>query len=371
MHHEGSGTFRDSVRNRRQSFARSGLVTSLGLLLILGVVAGLWIAHVHGRIHHLTTTEGSPESAEAPATPGGREIMHLQRSERMGMMAPEFTSATLLPGDGLMLVQATLKLPGRADVPLLLGTKESALVSQSLDNVQGATLSETVATRQGSHWSTPVEMLAGQPSSSQTNEMLPDGSRARALFNGAPPAGTSQESSGSTTGVQTTAAVALTSRGLEVTVSAKNVSSTDRAVAITWSPRFLAPANGLGALTLLTPSQETAAGSKRSAAEEPLGHGAFDRTYVDLKHSYLDSAPEVRLRNDADGYTLHIRAMTPTIRSARVAAAAGGNAVLVAVSSERGSAGEDAPTVLKPGETLEWGVRVEATTNQAYEAPAP
>ena len=123
LDNQGVNTLRKGVRERGEQVARSGLVTVIALVLLLATLALIWIAHTHGRIHQMTTTV-APEGTAAPTIrPGGQDVVRLERLERMGTMVPEFTSATLLPGDGMLMLQANLDLPGRGETPLLVGTQ--------------------------------------------------------------------------------------------------------------------------------------------------------------------------------------------------------------------------------------------------------
>ena len=359
---EGVNQFRRRMQARRERLARSGLLTGITLLALLGVLGAVWMAHIGGRFHRYTTAQETPELATPAVRPGGQDIIHLERSERMGSISPEFTSATLLPGDGMLLLQTTLSLPGRGDVPLILGTMESKL-SPASGSAQGAAFVATEQRREGGVWSAPIELIAGRPSKQQNSEILPGGSRAIAYFSADP----SGDTASAQTGIETTVSTSLTSRGLDVTMSARNASDVPRAVTLRWEPRFLTPRTGL----FLTSPQQDAGSAPAHISEEVVGTRDLDRTYADLKHSYLNAGPEVRLRNQADGYTLHLTALTPSIRSLHLQATTGGNAILVAFSTAGGERGEGSRTTIAPGETLQWRVRVEATANASNTPTTP
>lgn len=101
----------------------------------------------------------------------------------------------------------------------------------------------------------------------------------------------------------------------------------------------------------------------------PLGARDYDRTFSPLLHSYLSAGPEVRLRNQADGYTLRLTALTPSIRSLHVQSAAHGSAVLVTFSTGLAGEADGTQTTLTPGQSVEWRVRVDALQNTAYTTP--
>ncbi len=354
---EGVNALREGVRARGERVARSGLVTTIGLVLLLGIAAIIWTAHVHGRIHQLTTTQVPESTGAASVRPGGQDVMRLERLERMGLIAPEFTSATLLPGDGMLMLQASLDLPGRGEVPLLLGTREADL--QAPGQIQGAAFSALMERREGSRWVSPVDLLAGKTSDGQNSDVVPDGSRATAHYG----------SGAAQSGFDTTVQVALTGRALNLTIAAKNTSNTPRALTLAWQPRFTA-SRGLQAFVLQPPAQES---SHPGIATESIALGArdTDQTYSTLKHSYLSGGPQVRLRNTADGYTLILTAMTPSIRSLHVNATQADHSVLLAFSTASSEHAEDARTIVQPGETLQWRVRMEAVANTTYSPPSP
>ncbi len=341
--------FRQTMATAWGRISRSGAITPIALLLLIGGVTAVYMAHMHGRIHQLITVTEHGSTVQVAARPGGQDLLRLLRSVRMGSVTPEFSSVTMLPGDGMMLLQTTLILPGRGDVPLLQATSEQDLAAAGL-NIVGAPFSVVAQTRAASQWDAPVEVLAGIPSSEVSNDVIPDGSRAVAHFGpAADPAPVSQQ------GIEVTVESALSGHGLELTLSARNSSTSPRSMTLSWQPRFLAPLAGMSAFTVFTPSS-----SEGLPAEIALGTRNVDLTYTSLKHTFLSTGPEVRLRNRADGYTLRVTALTPSIRSLHVQAAKDGKSVLLAFSTAAGKDGPESRTIVAPGETLQWRVRVEA-----------
>ena len=340
---------------------RSGALTTIALLLLLSGVTALYMAHMGGRIHQLTTVVENGVPGQLAARPGGQDVLRQVRAERIGSVTPEFSSATLLPGDGMLLLQTTLILPGRGDVPLLEGTPEGDLAVAGL-KVSGAPFSVSAQSRAESQWLAPFEVLAGQPSSHVSNDIVPDGSRATAHFVAAehPAPFTRQD-------VETTVESSLTGHGLELMISARNSSTSSRSLTLDWKPRFLAPSAGMSALTVVT-----GFGPGKLPTEIALGARNVDQTYTDLKHSFLSTGPEVRLRNRSDGYTLRLTALTPSIRSLHVQAAKDGKSVLLAFSTAGGTDGAETRTIVAPGATLQWRVRVEALAESTspYAPPA-
>ena len=338
--------FRQSLATFWGRVARSGALTAMALLLLIGGVTTVYMAHMHGRIHQLITVTEHSGATPLAARPGGQDVLHLFRAERIGSVTPDFSSATLLPGDGMMLLQTTLILPGRGDVPVLQATPDADLVAAGV-NVSGASFSVLSQSRAGSQWSAPVEVLAGQPASQVSSDVIPDGSRAVARFAAA--------SASAQQGIEATVDTAMTGHGLDLTISATNTSNSPRLLTLSWQPRFLAPTAGMSALMVVVPSSSDAL-----PADVSLGTRNVDQVYTNLKHSFLSTGPEVRLRNRADGYTLRVTALTPSIRSLHLQAAKDGKSVLIAFSTASGKDGAESRTVVTPGETLQWRVRVEA-----------
>lgn len=353
----------NSLFARWDRLARSGLVTVLGLLLVLAVLVTLWMAHVQGRIHQLTTTQEAPEQAAPVLRPGGQELIHLNRFEVAGSMVPEFTGATLAPGDGMIMLQAVLNLPGRGETPVIEGTSEVQL-STAGTALAGAQLSVTEQIREGSRWSAPVEVVAGRPSTQQNMTILPGGSRAEAHF---APDSTLAGGSTARTGIETTISSTITSRGLELDVVAKNTSLAPRAVTLLWTPRFLAPQAGMQGLTVLPPLQ--ASSIPAHPVEQLLGLHDLNQTFTALQHSYLSAGPELLLRNQPDGYTLRFTALTPSIRSVHIQAGSHDRSVLIEFSTAGDGSGDDTRTVVAPGESLHWRLRIEAMSTPISQTP--
>lgn len=127
----------------------------------------------------------------------------------------------------------------------------------------------------------------------------------------------------------------------------------------TWNYETI-PAKGLSSLHITPP--ETAEIADK-ASEISLATPNFHRTWQGLKYSYLSAGPELRLHNLADAYTLRLMALTPSIRNFRVDVPQDGNAVSVTFSTE----GPDgARTVVGPGETLQWHLRIQVAPNNSY-----
>jgi hypothetical protein len=103
----------------RRGLMRSGMVTALILLVL---VAGLDVAYWErgrGNLHKLKAKIETERQEPTVPLPGGQEAVTLMRTRLEGGSAPEFLSATMLPGRGMNILQITAYIPGRGEVKLL------------------------------------------------------------------------------------------------------------------------------------------------------------------------------------------------------------------------------------------------------------
>ncbi len=82
---------------------RSGLLTMIVLTIVLVALAFGWRAHRLGQFAKLKSElkRGSVPQTPAAARPGGQDAIVLQRAQLSSSTAPEFLSATMLPGRGM------------------------------------------------------------------------------------------------------------------------------------------------------------------------------------------------------------------------------------------------------------------------------
>lgn len=350
-------------RKKRFSLASSGLLTALILAVVLGVLGIVWAAHLHGRLHKLSTVEVPPDSAVLPR-PGGQDVIEVHRISPASGVTPQFVGLTVMPGVGMGILQLSLDLPGRDPQDLLLGTPITAMAPVLQPNtgapkasLKYSPLSLKVFSSTGD--SEGQEILGTQPAQDARNEMTPGGAGATADFSDAPapgPAGTAPPPSG----IQTKVSAIISDRGFDLSITAKNVSSEAKSIVLSWTPQFAIPTKGLGSLRITPP--ETAENAEKTA-EIPLDTPNFHRTWQGLRYSYLSSGPELRLHNLADGYTLRLMALTPSIRNFRAEVPQDARAVSVTFSTE----GPDgAKTVIEPGGTLQWNLRIQVAPNNSY-----
>jgi hypothetical protein len=326
----------DRVRGayHNSSLMRSGFVTALSLALLLAVIFGAWYEHVQGNFHRARTVPYVPDNV-VPPRPGGLDLIRLTHEPVASTMTPEFSTVTLAPGLGMQVLQATISMPAHGDVPIMLGTGNDAKGGVT-DRSTGAPIVVTVSDRNSK--GSPVHVLTGQ-ADHVTYRALPDGGGADASF-------------GSTAnGIETTVSSTLGGHALDLVVTARNQSTQPRAVTISWQPRFLLTARGT---TLIPPRLE-------DANPPPITVGLRDvkEEYRRFKRSYLnDDGPEARIRNDADGYAIGLKATNQNVRSLNVESAKGSGSVLLEFSTDEN---KDTPTILQPGDSLRFSVRVEIT----------
>jgi hypothetical protein len=371
-------------RRRGMSFASSGLVTALSLVVVLGVLGVVWQAHMHGKIHKMTTPEIAPDTSPT-ARPGGQDVLRLMRSEHAAETGSQISSAMLLPGAGMAVLQVNLNVPAHGQLPVLLGTEEASLADQvdpqtfaPRAGLELSPFSVLIQAPSGSGWGPATELVTNRPAQLVSSDFLPDGSMASATFAAAPPAASDGHVS-PPSGIETKITTTLTGRGMDLNVAATNNNDTPRALVISWQAHFAGAKAGLSGMSVLAPQTmmpSTTGGEAGSAASReasrtiPLGNLDLHEVFTGLRYSYLSQGPEIRLRNPQDGYVVRLTAMTPSIRSMQVDAAKDGKGVTIAVSTAAGASPEQARTVVGPHETVQWRVRVDGPEASVGGTPA-
>ena len=395
---------------------RSGLLTMILLTAaLLGLAVG-WRAHTQGQFARLKS-ELKSKPLVAPAAvvrPGGQDTVTLQRSQIAVGTAPEFLSATLLPGRGMNVLQITAYLPGKGEVQLLASPSlsEAGKVLDGVDATGGMSLGGAFEapwanriTGTASADSKNMTMnwhghVLGLPVTSREREavamgglllkrtsdmvktnVMPDGGEAVAVYSAGDFDGHWISHTEITTSVQ------LSSRALEMKILTRNTGDEAEPVGIGWHPRFAIPSGDRGQATLRMPDGLRAevrdrrsglpsgkllpvAGTEydftsRNGAR--LGEMSLDDCFVHLRAGLLENGPIAELRDPKSNYGLRITAMTPTIKAMRAYAPAG--AAFVSIEPQfnyddpfgREWAGNEdtGMVVLQPGQTVEWKIRLE------------
>ncbi|MEO8735591.1 MAG: hypothetical protein ABI380_03530 [Edaphobacter sp.] len=403
---------------------RSGLLIAIGFAVALLLFAFGLKERGHGHLSKLKTElgHGAVVQHEAVAVrPGGQDTIVLSRTQ-MTMDAPEFISATLLPGRGMNVLQIKAYLPQKGEVNLLASPPledAAKLLSGTAEDANGAsslTMGGAIEIPWASRiWGTrsddgasitttwqdhslrlPVDWKGGRESAravaagglllkrsadSVKTTVMPDGGQAQAVYD----AGDFDGHWPSHTEVTTT--VQLNSRALEMSISARNTGNVAEPVGIGWNPRFAILSHDRSQVILKLPSAlhaevaDHANGmptgkllpvegtpydfTGRSGAR--LGTLSLNDTFVHIKPGLLDNGPIAELRDPKSNYGLRITVMNVAIKTMRVYAPA--DAAFVSIDPqfnyddpfgrEWPKSEDTGMVVLQPGQTAQWKIRLE------------
>ncbi len=390
-HQEQHGV-RGRAEQDKAGVGRSGMVTAT---LILGLVAASAFAYYErgrgnfSRIQrHIAPAAAAP--AALPPMPGGMPAVVLSRSQMIGEAAPQFLSATLLPGRGMNVLQITAYVPGKGEISLLASPSvedAARLMTDAGDDHNGALSlrlggaptvpwagaifasaggpaggpangpgGEISAMWQGRSLHLPVTsggpdenpaavggLLLDRKTDSSDSTAMPDGSATTMTFH----AGDFGGHWPSATDVSVS--VLLSGRVVEMTISARNVGTVPEPMGIGWQPRFALQGERKDVLLKIP-------GSKREEQQERGSHmptgklvsvegtpydlrnrgggqlpaGNFEATYTDLGTSFLDDGPIVEMTDAASSYGLRIKVLSSKIHAIHVVAPADGKYVEIA-----------------------------------------
>ena len=333
---------------------------------------------------------------------------------------PEFLSATLLPGRGMNILQITASLPDKGEIQLLaspsLNDAAKAMSGKGPDEngaaslQMGAAIELPWAGRMGgiatsgasrlvenwrgkAVWLPVYSGIPGEPDGSvgglllrqgadsvKTN-VMPDGGDAMSTFT----AGDFGGHWPSHTDVSTT--VLLSSRHVEITVTARNAGTEPEPFGIGWYPRFMFPGGDRKRVLLHLPNAEReemrddgsglptgrlleVAGTAYDFTARggmALGSIPLNENFVHLKAGLLDNGPFAELRDPGNDFGLRITALSPTIKAMRVTAPAGQPYISIQpqfnvddpLGHEWPADSDRGMVVLEPGESVQWKVRLE------------
>ena len=407
---------------------RSGLVTGVTVALLMIALAVVYREHGLGNFHRLKAKIATTERQDVVAPrPGGREAIVLQRTRLMGDTAPEFISATILPGRGMNVLQIAAYLPGRGEVNLMAsppletaasamsGTGDDAGGQQSL--AMGGAFELPWA---GSIWGTPAQagghlstawrghaialpatdsegaeargglLLARSAESADTNP-LPDGGHAQAEFH------TGDFGARWPSKTDVTVTLLLSSRSIEVTVAARNDGDGPEPIGIGWQPRFAILDGNRSQMRLHIPGEVREEVRDRktglpSGVLLPVAGTSYDFTMpggarlgtVNLDDSFgalhqnlLDPGPVAELIDSVNGYGLRLTVLSPTIKVMRVVSPANGDYVSISpqfnfddpFGKEWSKDTDTGMVVLQPGESTQWKMRLELFALDGSQAP--
>lgn len=375
----------------------------------------------------------APASVPEPTAPqpGGQNAITLTREQRTGAISPEFLSVTMLPGRSMNILQIKAYLPGKGAVPLLASPSmaEAAHAMTGIDeDAEGEASLKMGAAFElpwaGRIFGTPMPgglsvlanwnghgialpalategsakndgssegglFLRRAASSAQPSTML-DGGVAEASFD----AGDFNGHWPSTTQVKTS--VILRATTIDLTVTATNTGSEPEPMGIGWNPRFLIPDGDRAKATIRIPSETEIETDHTSGVPTgrlipakqgsalaakggvPLGSQGWNNTYVHLKSGMLSDGAETELSDPALQFGLRLTALSSSIKAIHLSAPVGKPFVTInpqtnfddPLGREWVDVGDDrSVTVLQPGESLQWKVRLELFSTSGETAP--
>ena len=352
------------------TFGRSGWVTAIVIVLLLLGFGLLWHAHQQAKFHQLTTPI-IPQTTSAPM-PGGQEAILLSRVALVNDAEPEFVSATVLPGIGMQLLQAVVAVPDQSTQNLLASVPVSDAAQMPRDSVRSAPFRLRVSAHHLHGTASGEEDLIGlAPAADAKNQTLVDGGQATGTF----------ATASGKNGVSATVEVTLSGRQIDIIARATNDAEENRFVAFEWSPRFAVPQGGQDGFRLYVPTRSapgksngTASSAGPGGAFTADGGGAvgvipFDLRFTLLGHDYLSDGTYIRLRN-GQGFFLRILGLGDSLRSVHAINDPQTHTLLLAVSSmDTGGEAEQQDQILRPGQTMQWHLRLEVLSAKGPQAP--
>ena len=366
----------------------------------------------------------------APATPqiNGEDVVMLQRKPTSGGSAPEFLSATVLPGRGMNLLQITADLPGKGTTNLFF--------APSLDDAKAKLDGSDPADKFGNNsFGFGVAFLVPYPNRirgklSADKQWITTSWHGKTLtvpanFSGKKPGAelhsihglilkshTDDVKVADTADGQTVTGtihagdfgghwlsktdldftIELAGKDVTATITAKNVGDQEEPMAIGWHPYFAIPSGDRTQARLHIPAAQMALvnnyddvfptgrlkpvkGTKYDF-NAPDGK-AIDGMFLDDNFSKLtrtDGAVDVQLTDPASHYGMHVLGESPEIKTVQVYAPTDPGKNFVAIEEQFNFGdpfgkewhGMDTGMVtLKPGQSVTWKVRLELFTPPA------
>lgn len=359
----------DYPRERRsRAFGRSGWATAVVIALLLLSFGLVWHAHQRAKFHELTTPI-IPQTTSAP-TPGGQEAMLLSRVALVNDSEPEFVSATVLPGIGMQLLQAAVAVPDGpmqnlfASLPLSETTRVSPL------SVNSAPFHVRVSTHHLQDKGNADDLIGLAPASKAQNQTLVDGGQASGTFQG----------TGAKADISATVEVTLSGRQIDLVARATNHSDQPRFVSFEWCPRFAAPDDDLNHLGLSVPSRSVLGANGEAVTDGTLngystengravGTSAIDLRFTRLGREILSDGTYIRLQN-GDRYYMRVVGTGDTLRSVHARSDPATKSLLLNLSSmDMAADPAERDQTLRPGQTVQWRLRMEVLPVKTSQAP--
>jgi aldose 1-epimerase len=417
---QGVGRWRRKIWHA--AVMRSGMLTFLVLLFVLGGLAFGWREHRLGQFAQLKRELNKRPVMDVAVRPGGQDVVQLQRSQIAGGNGPEFLSATLLPGRGMNVLQLTAYLPQKGEVNLLASPplQEAAKILSGTGADENGARSLSMGAAIELPWagrisglSTPDEnnlstmwhgtrlilptdakdsygvagavaaggLLLKQPSSSVNTNAMPDGGEAQATFR----PGNFDGHWPSQTEITTT--MALSGKSFTMKIVARNTGNTAEPIGIGWHPRFAILNQRRAQMMLRLPEGLRLEVKDRRSGElsgkllpvekteydftgrigAQLGALNLDDSFVHLRTGLLENGPMAELRDPENDYGLRITAMTSNIKAIRVYAPLDGSYISIEPQTNyddpfgrQWARDEDTGVVvLQPGQSMVWQIRLQ------------
>jgi aldose 1-epimerase len=377
-----------------------------------------------------------PESVnpqQVPATPqvqqiNGQDVVTLQRKATQNGAAPEFLSATVIPGRGMNLLQITANLPGKGTTNVFFApplsevqTKLSgsdpadkngngsfafggAFLVPYPNRIRGKLSDDkrTITTSwHGKTLSLPANFSGKKPGAevhsihgliltSKTDDVKVADSGDGQTVTGTIHAGDFGGHWLSKTDLDFT--IELAGKDVMATITAKNVGDQEEPMSIGWHPYFAIPSGDRTQARLHVPAAMMAlvnnyddvfpTGKLKPVKGTPYDYNApegkaLDGSFLDDNFSKLtrtDGAVDVRLTDPATKYGIHVLGESPEIKTVQVYAPTDPGKNFVAIEEQfnfgdpfgKEWRGMDTGMVtLKPGASVTWKVKLELFTPPA------
>jgi len=376
----------------------------LVLVLNLALGAAYW-EHGRGNLHKLKQRIATERPEVQTPRPGGQDPIVLTRERLMGDSAPEFTSITLLPGRGMNVLQITAFVPGRGEIDLLdspsvaeatgrmTGSGEDAEGAQSLG--MGAAVEAPWAGRLSAQDGAAVwkgrelaaehgkdaGLLLMDAATDSKISALPDGAVAEATYH------LRGESAGWPSDLTMTVRALLSSKSIDLSITARNTGDSPAPAGLGWRPMF-AVQGDRGHIRLRLPAQArliVGEDGRPTGATTPVAGTVYDftegqgvalgnltlhDTFAELRHDLLESGPAMELTLPFTDLGVRMTSLTPNIRALEVDSPADAKYLIVAPETnypdpfgrEWAGQGGSGMVVLQPGQSMEWKVRLEVFT---------
>lgn len=385
---------------RRIDFARSGLVTTAFLAILIGFIFFLFHERGKGHLHKLTSV--APAAPPPPlAQPGGKEAISLGRLSLVNGSEAELLSSTILPGFGMTVLDLRASFPmlGERSILKSLPLQQVAVDGNRLvrdpktpPEADSQAISSTTSPILAWVSDKPLNLdsvnsaaITLQAAESPENHAMPDGGDATAVF----PAVADAAPGAMPPHIEMRTSALLSGRAFELSLTARNAGAAAVPLRLGWLPHFVLPSGKRSDYRLVIPANERVMGNKTiSTVNTPsdfstrsgraVGSGAVDITLTHLTRDFLSPGSEMQILDPESGYGIRLVTLTPNIRSVRIISPAGADWIsLIPVADSMdtvanhiaGATGVPPTHGLAPGATMQWKVRVELIELSKSAAP--